>query len=178
VTGHVQFGGDNVRSLNDLTADIRAKLHQTQAVGVPVLAQVLPFIAPGQSNATFQSGSLRGRLAGGVVRIGSLALQGTYLRVYARGNVTLTGRLDLAVTAQTGQFGPEPLLLNLLRVRLPAFGPIPLSLLVEATSYLSNRVINMQVTGTVQHPVIRIEPLRLLTEEAVRFFINRAAPLP
>jgi hypothetical protein len=178
VNGRVDFGGDSVRSLSDLTADVEARLQQTQAQQVPVLAQLLPFITPGRSNATFQTGSLRGRLAGGVLRIQTLTLLGTYLRLFANGTVALAGRLDLQVTAQTGQFGPEPLLLRLLRVRLPAFGPIPLSLIVEATSYLSNRVINMHVTGTVRHPVVQVEPLRLLTEEAVRFFINRAVSLP
>jgi hypothetical protein len=30
------------------------------------------------------------------------------------------------------------------------------------------------VRGTVRNPVVRVEPVSLLTEEAVRFFLNRA----
>jgi hypothetical protein len=35
------------------------------------------------------------------------------------------------------------------------------------------------VAGTVRSPVIQVNPLPLLTEEAVRFFLNQAnVPLP
>ena len=37
----------------------------------------------------------------------------------------------------------------------------------------------LRVTGTVRSPVVTVEPLSLLTEEALRFFVNRAnIPLP
>ena len=37
----------------------------------------------------------------------------------------------------------------------------------------------VRVSGTVRSPVITVEPLSLLTEEALRFFVNRAnLPLP
>ena len=37
----------------------------------------------------------------------------------------------------------------------------------------------LRVTGTVRSPVIRVEALPLLTEEAVRFFLRRTnVPLP
>ena len=64
-------------------------------------------------------------------------------------------------------------------LRLPAAGPIPLTLLVQATTYLTSTSIRLIVGGTVRSPVIRIEPLSLLTEEAARFFLLRAnAPPP
>jgi translocation and assembly module TamB len=176
VNGRVDFSGTNVRSLDDLTATVQATLNQTQAFQLPVLAQVAPYLAPGQSNATFQSGELRARLARGVLRIERLTLAGSFLQMIVEGTVTLQGRLDLDVTARTATLGPDPLLLRILRLRVPAFGPLPLSMIVQASSYLSNRVIHLRVTGTVRNPVIRVEPIRLLTEEAARFFLNRALP--
>ena len=39
---------------------------------------------------------------------------------------------------------------------------------------LSDRVIRLQVTGTLRSPVVRVQPLQLLSQEAIRFFLNRA----
>ena len=91
-----------------------------------------------------------------------------------QGTATLQGRLDLGVQARTGSVGPEPLAVRLLGLNLPAFGPIPLSVVLQATSYLANKVVRLRVSGTVRRPIIRVEPAGLLTEEAVRFFLGRA----
>jgi hypothetical protein len=173
VTGRVNFAGSNVRSVNDLTADVQAKLSQTQAVQLPVVSSLLPFLGGAQSNATFQSGDLRGRLAGGVFRVQRMTLAGTYLQLIILGNVTLQGRLDLDVTARTGLLGPTPLVLRAFGLAIPAAGPIPVGLLLQASALLSNQVLHFMVGGTIRHPVIRVQPVRMLTEDAVRFFFNR-----
>lgn len=179
INGRIRFAGDNVRSIDDVTADLDATLRQTQAQGLPVIFQVLPFVAPGQSSALFDSGSLRARLSGGVIRVQRLGLQGRALRLFAEGTANLEGRLNLEVTAMTGQYGVNPNTLRLLGLRLPAAGPVPVSLILQATSALSNRLIHLRVTGTYRHPSIQVEPLSLLTQEAVYFFLNQAGvPLP
>lgn len=165
MTGQMEFSGNNVRSMDDVTAELDATLRQTQALTLPVLYQLTPYLAPGQSSsATFASGSLRGRLRGGVFRVQRLTLDGRTLKFILEGTATLQGRLDLDVTATSGQLGVNP---NALRV------------LTRAASYLSNRLIHLRVTGTYRNPSIRIEPASLLTQEAVLFFLNRAvAPVP
>ena len=53
--------------------------------------------------------------------------------------------------------------------------------LARASSYLSYRVIHLRVTGTLRSPTVRVEPIRLLTQEAVRFFLlqsNLATTVP
>ncbi len=180
INGRITFAGDNVRSVNDVTADMDATLRQTQAQGLPVIFQVLPFIAPGRStSALFDSGSLRARLNGGIIRIQRLGLEGRALKIFAEGTVNLEGRLNLEVTGTTGQYGVNPNTLRLLGLRLPVTGPVPVSLILQATSALSNRLIHLRVTGTYRRPSIQIEPLSLLTQEAVYFFLNQAGvPLP
>jgi hypothetical protein len=50
---------------------------------------------------------------------------------------------------------------------------------MEASTYFSNRVVHLRVTGTLHSPIITVEPLSLLTGEALRFFVNRSTlPLP
>jgi hypothetical protein len=179
VNGRIKFAGDNVRSLDDVTADVEATLRQTQAQGLPVIFQVMPFIVPGQSSALFDTGSLRARLNGGVIRVQRLGLEGRALKLFAEGTANLEGRLNLEVTATTGQYGVNPNTLRLLGLRLPVAGPIPVSLILQTTSALSNRLIHLRVTGTYRHPSIQVEPLSLLTQEAVYFFLNQAGvPLP
>jgi hypothetical protein len=75
--------------------------------------------------------------------------------------------------------GANPNFLRLLGLRIPAAGPIPVSLLLEASTYLSNRTIHLRVTGTVRSPVVQVQPVALLSDEVVRFFINRSSlPIP
>ena len=95
------------------------------------------------------------------------------------GDITTQGRLDLEVTGATGQFGYNPSFLRLVGMRIPAVGPIPVGVLLQASSYLSNHVVHLRVSGTMRSPDVRIEPVRMLAEEAVRFFLLQSdAPLP
>ena len=48
VTGRVDFGGAEVRSLNDLTATVQATLSEAQALQLPILSQLSPYLLPGQ----------------------------------------------------------------------------------------------------------------------------------
>ena len=76
-----------------------------------------------------------------------------------------------------GQLGVDPRVLRLLGIRIPAFGPIPVGLILEVTSYLSNRVVRARVTGTFDQPVVNINLTSLLTEGAIRYFLSPYLPL-
>ncbi len=180
MTGRFEFAGSEVRSLNDLTGILEAAFAQTQALEFPVLRQLAPYLAPGQSpNAFFRSGDLRARLARGVFRIERLSLVGTLVQLFMEGTISLQGRLALDVLANTGRLGPNPVGLRLLGLRLPVTGPVPLGLLTQASNYLSNRLLHLRVSGTIRSPIVQIEPISLLTEEAVRFFVSRSnLPIP
>jgi hypothetical protein len=179
VSGKVDVSANDLRSLDDLSAVIEASFQQAQPLGFPVFRQLVPFLGLGQSSSSFTAGDLRARLDRGIVRIQRLALTGSSLRLFAEGTVTLEGRLSLEVTALTGQVGVNPRFLRLLGLRIPAVGPIPLGVLLEASTYLANRSVHLRVTGTVRSPTIQVEPVSLLSEAAVRFFVNQAGlPLP
>src|SRR5205085_4927940 len=102
-----EFSGNEMRSLNDLTGTLQAKLTQSQAFQAPVLYQVAPYLGI-QTSSSFDQGELRARLSRGAFRIQNLTLLGQSLRVLVIGTVTLTGRLDLDVTARTGSVGFDP----------------------------------------------------------------------
>jgi translocation and assembly module TamB len=173
VSGRVELGGSEMRSINDLTAIVQAKLQQGQALQMPVLRQITPYLRPGVSSATFQSGQFKGRLAGGIFRIQHATLVGDFLQLIIEGTVNLVGNLNLDVTAQTGTYCLNPAKANAVGVRIPLIGAIPRLLLYEASSVLANRVVHLRVTGTVSSPSVRLEPILLMTEEAIRFFLGR-----
>ena len=54
---------------------------------------------------------------------------------------------------------------------VPTVGPIPVALALEITAALSNQVIHLRITGTVSNPNVRIDTTRLLSDEAIRFFL-------
>jgi translocation and assembly module TamB len=174
LNGRLEFGGSDIHSLDDLNATLGVTLHQAQALELPVLRQVAPYIRAGMSSATFQSGHLEARLAHGLVRIPRLTVEGGILQMVVEGTVTVAGRLNLEVTSRTDNQTAVP---GLGLLRAPASGTMPLSLLTEASILLANRVVRLRVTGSVHNPIIQVEPGRLLSEEAVRFFLRPAALL-
>jgi hypothetical protein len=173
LTGRIELGGADVRSADDVTATLTADLSQAQALQLPVLRQLVPFLRSGASS-TFQTGHVEARLAHGLVRVQRLTLQGGLLNMIVEGTVTLEGRLNLEVTARTGSVFLAPSALRLLGLRIPAAGVLPASLILEASLLLANSVVHLRVTGSVRNPVVQVEPVRLLTEEAVRYFLSRA----
>ncbi len=174
VSGRVDLAGNEMRSINDLTALVQAKMRQGQALQMPVLRYITPYLRPGVSSATFQSGELKGRLAGGIFRIEHATLVGDFIRMLIFGTITLAGNLNLEVTAQTGLYCLNPARTNSISSRIPIVGAIPRLVLYEANALLAVAVVHLRVTGTIQAPVIRIEPLVTFTEEAVRFFLGSA----
>ena len=177
ISGVYTLAGRNVRTINDLTGTLRATLDDTQAMSLPVLQRTLPYLTGGVSGSTtFDEGTLRATLSRGVVRVERFSLSSGSIQIYAQGNVSISGRLDLSVTAKTGQLsgGTRAIAWVLAKVTLVAAPPV--GVLLEATQFLSNQVINLEVTGTIRSPTIRVQPLQLLGQEAAQFFLYQALP--
>ena len=79
----------------------------------------------------------------------------------------------MARTAALGNI--HPVALRLIAGRIPAIGPVPVGLIVQASEFLASRVLHFKVRGTTRVPVIQIEPLGLLSQEAARFLLSRLA---
>jgi len=58
---------------------------------------------------------------------------------------------------------------------LPFEGIIPVRMLNSPNNYLSSRLVQFRVLGTVRSPTIQIRPLPI-SDEGIRFFL-RAAPV-
>jgi len=180
-TGVLDFSSDNLQTLADVNGSIRAELGQLQLFQMPLFEQIARFLAPVRSlNTPGRKGELQATLNRGVIRIRRFTFVASSVQMYVEGTMTLDGRLNLDVLANTGR-----LFINSGFVRLAALvlgvgvGPVPLVVILEASRFLSDRTVQLSVTGTLTQPYVRIRPLVTLTEEAVRFFLDRAnLPVP
>ncbi|HEV3262578.1 MAG TPA: AsmA-like C-terminal region-containing protein [Gemmataceae bacterium] len=176
ITGRLDFSGTDVRSWDDVTATLEASLAQTQAFQFPVLNALAPYVFPGQSPAAAGTGEVRARLDRGIIRVQRLALDVRQLPVFIQGTITLQGRLDLDATVNNSRPGQNLILPRLLGDRFSPSAPLPVGILTQATNLLARQLLHFRVTGTVHSPAVRIEPLPLLSEGALRFFLNRRGP--
>jgi|GEM_PF-1490908 len=173
ITGRMDIAGSNVRSVDDLTGSLVATLGNTSPREIPLIQQAVPFLNTAGLVKPFDTGDVRATLSRGVVRIQRLVLHSPSAQMFADGTVTTSGRVDMNVIAHTGTIGPDAGIFRLLITRLPAFGPVPLTLLRDVSDAISNRTIRLSITGTTSDPVVRLNVGALLTEEAVRFFLSR-----
>lgn len=173
ITGRMDIAGSNVRSVDDLTGSLVATLGNTSPREIPLIQQAVPFLNTAGLVKPFDRGDVRATLSRGVVRIQRLVLYSPSAQLFADGTVTTSGRVDMSVIAHTGSIGPEGGIFRLLITRLPAFGPVPITLLRDVSDALSNRTVRLSITGTTSDPVVRLNVGALVTEEAARFFLSR-----
>lgn len=176
VTGRVDLKGDDVRSVDDLTASVFASIQQASTRDLPVLNVITPFVPPSVLLKPFDSGELQARLSRGVFRIERLTLASPNTDLYADGTVTTAGRLDLGVIVRTGTVGLNDTLLRQLGLSIIPVGPLPLQVVRDVSIFLSNRTVRLNITGTVARPQPQLNTAALITEEAIRFLLRRYLP--
>jgi hypothetical protein len=169
--GSFDFRGDNVHDVDDLSGSLRLTFTQASALETPILRPIAPYVAPGQSFLGFTRGDLQAFLSKGVFRIQQLTLEAPSLRIFAEGNVTTAGRLDIFINALTGQIGGNPQLIRLTGLTLP-IGPIPITMLTRLSKDLSNRVVRLRVGGSIRAPTVQVNAAALLSESVVRYFLS------
>ncbi|HEY1786193.1 MAG TPA: AsmA-like C-terminal region-containing protein, partial [Pirellulales bacterium] len=172
VSGTITLSGQNVRSLNDLSGSVKASLRNLQVTALPVMQNLEPYLSGGLASAGSNDGDLRARIGAGVLQLERLTVNTSSARLYASGRVSMAGNLDLGVAVSSYPL-PGGALAPALLARLPlAAAAGPVGLLITANELLANRVIYLDVTGTVSSPAVRVRPLPLLTTEATRFFLG------
>ena len=180
VSGTVNLKAQRATQLQQVSGDFDIQLAQIEAMEMPVLDQLpsmiqLPSIT--STTATQENGGrFQGRLANGVVYLDDATLSQSNVHVLMEGRSTLEGNLNFDVTASTYQSGPVDDLLALADSPLMMAGPAPIALLAKANEAMKNRVVHVQVTGTAARPILRLQPGKQLSQEALRFFIRSSLP--
>jgi hypothetical protein len=184
LSGKLDFGADQYRGPETLTANLRANLGQSQPLALPVLSALVPYLGYGRdSSTTITEGELNAVLGNGVWRVQRLSLTGSSLDLYSEGTVTTGGRLNLTVVAGSRNRPGQSLLQRFTPLSAVAAAtpnrPLDRAILADLASSIGSYVVYMEVGGTVDSPIVRVNPLRTLTEGAARFFLLRFfTPLP
>lgn len=175
VDGTIDFKGRRIKSLSEIDSTFSFDLSRSHAFDLPVLEDLQPFITAAPQSTVFQEGKIEGRSSRGTIYLEEVSMVNPQVQVYLDGTVGGNGRLRMNATVQTGNTN-QTLALWLLR-QIPKAAPPPIAILLSANDFLSNRTIHFEINGTTSHPIVRIRPLPLLSQEAVRFFLQNAAGL-
>ena len=172
ITGRLTIAADQLRTSNDLTGKLQATLGEAQPFGLPVLAATAPFFGLARNTSPSSStGDLKATLGNGVWRVERFALSGPRIDLYSEGTVTTGGRLNLNVVGRSGRIGPGSSIIS--RVAAVVTQPLTKSIISDTLGALGNFVVYLEVTGTIQSPVVRLQTLRTISEDAFRFIIFR-----
>ena len=177
VSGTVTLKSSRVRTINDLSGAIRLTMSDPSSGGRSVTSVIAPYL--GSQLKSFSSGSIEATLAGGVLNLRRLTLTGPQTDVYATGTVAAIGsgagsnQLDLDVVAATGQ--PEEGVLRSAIVQRAITVAAPgVGILLAASEAVRDRVVHLQVRGTLDQPQVSVKPLETAREASLRFVIRSA----
>ncbi|HJZ93131.1 MAG TPA: hypothetical protein VKE40_19800, partial [Gemmataceae bacterium] len=176
-SGRFEFAAEQFRGPDDLSGTLRATLGESQPFALPVFSALIPYLGLGRdSSTTIREGAVRAVLGKGVWKIERLTLSGSSIDLYANGTVTTAGRLNLAVTATSRERPGQAVVRRIIPSAALVAGPTqPLgqSTVADGLGLLGNYVVYLEVTGTIESPIVRLGTLRTLSEDAVRFFLFR-----
>ncbi|GEM_PF-353330 len=171
--GKLAFAGRDIKSMDNITANLEGTLTQSRAQGIPIVRDLIPFLPVAATGTFFEKGELKARMDRGIIRVQRLAISNSLMMVLIEGNITTQGKLDLEATARTGSFSVLPEAMRNLGLKIPAVGAVPLDLLSQATGAIAAGILHFKITGTYRSPIVKSVALTLLTEEAIRFFFGR-----
>jgi hypothetical protein len=171
IDGTVRLRARRADSPKDFVGQFHITLSQAKAMEMPVLSDMTRFtnFVPSSSDG---DGTIRGRIGGGIVYLDQMQLSAANARILVNGTATFAGRLDMDVTASTGQEGPADALLEFADSPIMLAAPAPVVLIAKANKALKNRVVHVQVSGTAASPQLRLNPGKQLGQQAIQFFLK------
>lgn len=174
LSGTALVRAKNARAADDLVGNFAMEIKNIQAMQIPVLDQLpkMVTLSPPVPGRGQDGGTVRGRIAGGLVHLDEVAIYQSNVQVMVTGNATMAGKLNLDVVASTESTSPTDQLISLLDSPVMLAAPAPVALVVKANELLKDRVVRVHVGGTAGRPTLRLQPGKQLSQDAVRFFLS------
>ncbi len=178
IDGAVNLRARRASAPEDIVGGFHIQLSQMQGFELPGFDQLLQLAK--MPSFTMQKlgkndlGIIDGRIGGGLVHVDDATLSKSGIMVLMNGTSTLTGRLNLDVTAITNPSGPADGLVDLANSPLMLAAPAPVALIAKANDALKDRVIYVAVTGVASRPTLHVQPGKSLSQDALRFVLSTA----
>lgn len=179
LNGRLKIRGSGLRSLRDLKGSFEGELQRASAFQLPVLADMARVLAGNQlQNDNFSSQDIQLQLDNGRVEIKSLNFTSSLANIAITGFLFIDGRLDLGVAGRIERFNQPTLVEQLAGSPLALIRGTPASFFAQAAEFISDRVVFLDVGGTVRRPRVRVDARQQLREETVRYFLRGSQILP
>lgn len=174
VSGELTLGGRGIRGIHDLKGRFDTRLGTTQAAAIPGLIQADQFLGLITLSGTqFKQGRVQGVIGSGGALINEFELSSDRIRVWSQGKIRLDNlRMDMDVVISTGDFRLANQELLAFAGQLAMQSVFPITTLVELNRLLRDRTIYLDVSGSMRDPRLRLKPLDIIREEALRFLIR------
>ena len=179
LNGRLKLKGSGIRSARDLKGTFEGQLSRTSAFQLPVLSDLGQAISGNSlQRDDFSSEDILLQLDNGRLEVKNLNFSSSLANVAITGFVFVDGRLDLGVAARVERFNQPTLLEELAGSPLAAVRGTPASFFIQAADFLSDRVVFLNVGGTVSRPNVRVDTRQQLREETIRYFLRGSQVLP
>ena len=180
LNGRLELSSRNIRTANDLNGTFRGDLKQSTAFSFPLLDQVTRFLGNTASlrSNRFNSDSIDLVLSKGRVNVRQFRLQNSLASISVSGDAWLDGRLDMEVAARVERLDQPTLIDQLAGSPIARLTGPQAVFFAQAAEFLSERIVFLDVGGTTRRPQLRLNPGKLLKEEAIRYFLRGSQILP
>lgn len=154
VSGEANVRGRNLHSLDELSGDYRLSLSDSPVLLLPVLNALADTHGIASASQQFSETEIEGQLHRGVVRIDRMTMVASGIHMFVEGTISTKGRLDLDVTADTGELMAVGVAVGLLR---------PMDL-------VRRRLIFLHMAGTARRPIVTPDIDKFVSQEVLLFF--------
>ena len=176
VSGVVRLEGNDVARTETYNGRAELELQNAEVLDIPVFNVLNRFLGARGTGGVFEEGTILATVANRQIQVEELNLAGRVAQLHATGTVGFNGGLDLVVLINTNQIISETG--QALITRIPGLSALRGA---EATSrvsgFLSNKLVKLKVTGTLQDPNVALDASATVSNAAVGFFAD-ALKLP
>ncbi|WP_406697260.1 AsmA-like C-terminal region-containing protein [Singulisphaera sp. Ch08] len=170
ISGQISLAGPDLNLPERYRGRVILDLDDAALFSIPIFREVEKFLGSARGGL-FEDGDLVGTIANRQLIVESLALEGRLVQLHITGTVGFDTQLNLEVLVNTNKIIPETGLL--LVSRIPGLSDVlgrSEQAIARIGTYLSNRLLKLRVTGTIEHPSVTIDASILVAETAATFF--------
>ena len=173
LSGSITMSGPNPEEIGKAHGKFNFDLDDATLVSLPIFRELDRFLGAARGGGLFEDGDISGNIGNETIYIEQLTLNGRVIQLHAIGSVTFGGGLNLEVLVNTNQIIPQSglALLNIVPGLGEAIGRSE-KVILKLGSFLSSRLLKFRVTGSVQNPVVQLDPSVNVGQSAVGFFAN------
>ena len=179
LSGQLVLKGNSIRALRDLKGSFKGRLDRAAAFELPLLSEVGRFLGGSQlQSRDFESDDIDLRLGQGKVEVRRFNFSNSLAQIAVTGDAFLDGRLDLNVAGKIDRLNQPTLIEQLAGSPLSRLRGSPVALFAQATNFLSERLVFVQIGGTFSRPQVRPDSGKQLQSETIRYFLRGSQILP